>query len=137
MVESTGNPDVPVFARSTLKPFFAVGTLRAGLDLGERQLALACASHNGGSEHIAVVTSILTRYGLSPDDLGNAPATPSALPGARPSPPGTPPTASTRTARASTPPYSLATAVVGGWDTATYLDHDRPVAVLVHEVVKN
>ena len=46
-------PDLPVFARSAVKPLQALGSVRAGVlerfGLGERHLALACASHGGSA----------------------------------------------------------------------------------------
>jgi L-asparaginase II len=43
-----GEPDRPVFPRSSNKPLQAVGMLRAGWQPGdERELALATASHSG------------------------------------------------------------------------------------------
>lgn len=130
-----GNPGVAVFARSALKPLFAVGMLRAGLELDEPQLALACASHSGGPEHLDVVRSILARYGLTESDLRNTPSVPLG-------------TAERRAfTRAGLPKDSLhqncsgkhaamlATAVANGWDPAGYLDHDGPVATLLRDAV--
>lgn len=131
-----GNPAVAVFARSALKPLFAVGMLRAGLELDEPQLALACASHSGGPEHLDIVRSILARYGLTESDLRNTPGVPLG-------------TAERRAfTRAGLPKDSLhqncsgkhaamlATAVVNGWDPAGYLDHDGPVASLLRDTVE-
>ena len=135
-VLEAGGCQVAVFARSALKPLFAVGMLRAGLRLEPRQLALACASHSGGSEHLEVVTSILRRYGLGPEDLRNTPGTPIGGPERR-----------AFTAAGSQPDRlhqncsgkhaaMLATAVTCGWDPAGYLDHDHPVATLVRTAVE-
>ena len=133
---SAGDPQVPVFARSSLKPLFAVGMLRAGLEGDERQLALACASHNGGVEHLDVVRSLLARYGLTEADLRNTPGTPLGR------------AERAAFARAGLPEDSrhqncsgkhaamLATAVANGWNPADYLEHDGPVATLVRESVE-
>lgn len=132
---AAGDPDVPVFARSSLKPLFAVGMLRAGLDVDERQLAIACASHNGGAVHLDVVRGLLERYGLSEADLRNTPGVPLGKAERR------------AFARAGGAPDSLhqncsgkhaamlATAVANGWDPAGYLEHDGPVATLLRDAV--
>ena len=53
------DPELPVFARSAVKPLQALGSVRAGVlerfGLGERHLALACASHGGVGAHVEVV----------------------------------------------------------------------------------
>ena len=71
-----GDPDVPVFPRSSNKPLQAAGMLRAGLDLSGALLALAAASHSGEDFHVAGVRQILSGAGLSEDDLGCPPALP-------------------------------------------------------------
>ncbi|MBV9820797.1 MAG: asparaginase [Actinobacteria bacterium] len=66
---SAGDPDQPVFARSSLKPLQAVGLLRAGADLGPAELALAASSHSGSAQHQQLISAELTAAGLSEDDL--------------------------------------------------------------------
>ena len=48
--------DLPVFARSAVKPLQALGSVRAGVlerfGLDRRHLALACASHGGSPDHV-------------------------------------------------------------------------------------
>ncbi|WP_172191032.1 asparaginase [Actinomyces faecalis] len=135
-VLEAGDVTNPVLARSALKPLFAVGMLRAGLELEPRQLALACASHSGGPEHLEVVISILRRYGLEPADLRHTPGMPIGVPERR-----------ALTASGAGPDRlhqncsgkhaaMLATAVACGWDPAGYLDHDHPVAVLLRASVE-
>ncbi|MET0883139.1 MAG: asparaginase, partial [Acidimicrobiales bacterium] len=63
-----GDVDQPVLPRSAVKalqalPLVATGAADA-LRLGERALALACASHNAEPGHVATATSMLTRAGL-------------------------------------------------------------------------
>ena len=122
-----GDPDAPVFARSALKLLFAVGMLRAGLEITDSELAVACASHSAQDVHLATVLSLLERHGLSEADLANTPGVPLGRAERR------------AFTRAGLTPDSihqncsgkhaamLATCVQRGWDTATYLDHDHPL----------
>lgn len=132
---AAGNSEVAVFARSALKPLFAVGMLRAGLELDDRQLALACASHSGGPEHLDVVRSILERYGLTESDLRNTPGVPLGSPERRAFTRADLPKDSLHQNCSGKHAAMLATAVVNGWDPARYLDHDGPVATLLRDAV--
>jgi L-asparaginase II len=73
---AVGEVDVPVFPRSSMKPLQAVAMLRAGLDLPEKSLALACASHSGESVHVDLCRAILARAGLGEAALDCPPALP-------------------------------------------------------------
>lgn len=120
IVASVGDPDVVVYPRSCLKPLQARAMVDLGLELADEQLAVACASHAASPMHLDVVRSILAAHGLSEDDLRNTPARP----------PG---------AAASVAPSSivqncsgkhaamLATCVVNGWPTDTYLEAGHPL----------
>jgi L-asparaginase II len=86
------DPDLPVFARSAVKPLQALGSVRAGVlerfGLGERHLALACASHGGSDAHVKVVAEVLDACGLLEAALGcgpELPRDPKAAEDARPS----------------------------------------------------
>ena len=74
------DPDLPVFARSAVKPLQALGSVRAGVlerfGLGERHLALACASHGGTAAHVEVVAQVLAACGLVEGALGCGPELP-------------------------------------------------------------
>ena len=83
-------PELPVFARSAVKPLQALGSVRAGVlerfGLGERHLALACASHGGTQAHVEVVAQVLAACGLVEGALGcgpDLPLDPRAARGAR------------------------------------------------------
>ena len=85
-------PDLPVFARSAVKPLQALGSVRAGVlerfELGARHLALACASHGGSPAHVDAVAEVLEACGLREDALAcgpELPRDPRAAEGARPS----------------------------------------------------
>jgi L-asparaginase II len=73
---SAGEAQMVIFGRSALKPLQAVAALRAGADLLDDQLAIACASHSGETEHLQKVQAILARIGLTEDDLDNTPDLP-------------------------------------------------------------
>ena len=69
-----GNPDLVVFARSSIKPIQALPLIEDGIadrfGFTDDELALACASHNGEPSHVAVARSMLNRIGLSEESLG-------------------------------------------------------------------
>ncbi|MGX7681711.1 asparaginase [Jatrophihabitans sp. DSM 45814] len=68
-VFAAGNVFQPIFGRSSLKPFQAVGLLRSGLDLSPEDLALAAASHSGSDRHRALIATSLATGGFTETDL--------------------------------------------------------------------
>lgn len=62
-----GDPDLAAYWRSSLKPFQALPLARDGvveaLGLGERELAVCCASHVGAPAHLEAVERLLSRIG--------------------------------------------------------------------------
>lgn len=60
-----GTVDIPIFLRSSAKPFIAAAAVRAGavdaFGFGEGELALMCASHAAEPEHIEGVLSMLRK----------------------------------------------------------------------------
>jgi L-asparaginase II len=132
-----GDPDRPVFPRSSNKPMQAAGMLRAGLELDGELLALASASHSGEPFHIDGVRRILAAAGLDESALQT--------------PPDLPIDEQERAAalRAGTQPAPvlmncsgkhaamLATCVAAGWDTATYAAPDHPLQVALHGTVED
>src|SRR5258706_9899302 len=68
-----GHPDTVTYLRSSAKPFQAIPLVASGaadrFRLTEKEIAIACASHNGEPIHTAAVLSILNKIGLQPDDL--------------------------------------------------------------------
>lgn len=123
-----GNPTVPVYPRSAMKPLQATAMVDAGLDLPGELLALVCASHDGRREHLDGVRRILGTVGLDESALANTPDLPLD-----------PDTAEqvlraggARTALAQNCSGKhagmLATCVVNGWPTdASYLDPGHPL----------
>ena len=69
LVASAGDVERPFFARSALKPFQSAVSRRFGADLHGESLALACASHAGLPEHLAVVRRMLDEVGLDESAL--------------------------------------------------------------------
>lgn len=73
IVASWGDADAVIYPRSSCKmiqalPLVASGAARAA-GLGPRQLALACASHNGAALHVDSVRDWTTSLGLSEADF--------------------------------------------------------------------
>jgi len=66
--------------RSCAKPFQAMGLVESGgfdaLHWGDDQLALACASHGGEPEHVAIAQAMLEDIGLEEGDLACGPHDP-------------------------------------------------------------
>jgi len=86
------NPELPVFARSAVKPLQALGSVRAGVlerfGLDTRHLAVACASHGGSRRHVQTISEVLAACGLVEEALAcgpELPLDPRAADGARPS----------------------------------------------------
>ena len=72
-VAHTGDPALVTFWRSAAKFFQAAPLVATGaadaLGLGEEELAIACASHNGEVRHVDVAGRLLARSDSSVDDL--------------------------------------------------------------------
>lgn len=111
------------YPRSSLKPLQALAMLRTGVELDDRQLALACSSHNGEPMHLEVARTILAGAGLSPDDLQNTPSLPLDADAAAAS---DGPTALQQNCSGKHAAM-LATCVSAGWDTGSYLDPAHPL----------
>ncbi|MCK5944149.1 MAG: asparaginase [Planctomycetes bacterium] len=77
-----GDVDLPVYARSAVKPLQALPLLERGvherLGLPAEELAVMCASHDGTDAHVAAVRSLLARGGLHEELLGCGPHAPFA-----------------------------------------------------------
>ncbi|MFC3570910.1 asparaginase [Paracoccus sp. TOH] len=73
VVEAWGNPGTVIFPRSSCKMIQALPLIESGAadaaGLGDEQLALACASHNGGRIHTGRVERWLAELGLEEEDL--------------------------------------------------------------------
>ena len=70
-----GDPDIPLFARSSMKPLQAAVSLSlAPFDFESREVAVMCASHNAEPVHLEAVRSLLERAGV-PESALLCPAT--------------------------------------------------------------
>lgn len=87
LLGTAGVPDLVTHWRSCAKPFQLIPLLRTGfadrIGWGDDEVALACASHGGEPEHVAVVTSMLASLGLEEGDLACGPHTPLTVRGSR------------------------------------------------------
>ena len=131
-----GEPDAPVFPRSSNKPLQAVGLLERGLDLDGELLALAAASHSGEPFHLDGVRRVLASVGLDESDLQTPPDLPVdeveklayvAAGG----------TASPLVMNCSGKHAAmLATCVANGWPTDTYCDPAHPLQLSLRATVE-
>ena len=68
-----GEVESPIYPRSAYKPLLALMLVETGaadrFGLSERELSLACASHNGEPAHVAAVTAWLARLGMDARNL--------------------------------------------------------------------
>lgn len=68
-----GDIDQPVFPRSAVKAIQALPLVESGAadayGFGDREIALACASHSGEPQHVHLATAMLERAGLAVEDL--------------------------------------------------------------------
>lgn len=135
VVLEAGAPDAVVWPRSTLKPVQALALLRAGLEIDDEGLALACASHSGTDPHLAVVRRVLAGSGLDEAALRNTPDAPLDADAAR---------AWWRAGHEASPlaqncsgkhAAMLATCVAAGWATEGYLDPEHPLQQAVRATV--
>lgn len=134
---SWGNPDRPLFYRSTIKPFQATVALEAGARLFPEEIAVASSSHTGAPAHLAYVRSILHGVGLDERAL----QTPHAWPnGVRES------------ARARRSGHRdkrrifhncsgkhsawLAACRAADWPIDTYLDASHPIQIEIRQVLR-
>ncbi|MFI1017941.1 asparaginase [Streptomyces sp. NPDC020965] len=131
-----GDPDAPVFPRSSNKPFQAVGVLRAGLELAGERLALAAASHSGETFHLELVRTMLAERGIAADELQTPPDLPldpveaeAYLAAGLVRDPITMNCSGKHAAM-------LAACAHNGWDRTTYLDPAHPLQRLIHSVVE-
>jgi L-asparaginase II len=87
LLEAARDPHTETWWRSCAKPFQVMPLVRAGglerLGWGASQLALACASHGGEPEHVALAESMLAGIGLDVGDLACGPHEPLSSRGSR------------------------------------------------------
>jgi L-asparaginase II len=73
VVLRAGDLERPVYPRSAIKPVQALALVETGaaeaFGLGDREIALACASHSGEPRHVELASAWLGTIGCSFDDL--------------------------------------------------------------------
>ncbi len=134
-----GDPGALVYLRSSAKPVQALACVLSGaadrFGYGGRELALACASHNGEPFHVATAAEMLRRAGLAPDALQCGAHPPVHEPSAR---------ALIRAGEAPTALHNncsgkhaamLAACVASGWSLGDYLEPAHPLQRLNRENV--
>lgn len=87
LMGAAGEPRRFTHWRSCAKPFQVMPFLKSGgfddLQWGEDELALACASHGGEPEHVAIAERMLSAIGLEEGDLACGPHEPLSNRGAK------------------------------------------------------
>ncbi|CAM3742568.1 asparaginase [Isoptericola cucumis] len=130
-----GEVTTTIWPRSSVKPLQAAAMVRAGLDLPERLLALAGASHDGAAVHRDGAREILAGAGLDESALQNTPDLPldpaEALAWQRAGHGPEPITQNCSGKHAA----MLATCVARGWDTATYRETSHPLQQTIRATV--
>ena len=127
MVVALGDPELPLYARSAVKPFQALGSLdlldAAGVGLDTEGVAIACASHTGSTTHQVEAARLLAAGGLDESALRCPAALPWDLPTLLDQRAPTPLAHNCSGKHAA---FLLATWAHGA-DPAAYLDPDAPV----------
>jgi L-asparaginase II len=127
-----GGTRVTFFPRSANKPLQAAAMLRCGLGLDGELLALAAASHSGEDFHVDGVRKILLGAGLTDDAL--------RCPASWPIDDGTARrmTAMSRIRMNCSGKHAamLATCVLNGWPTGSYLDPEHPLQQAIVRTVE-
>jgi len=87
VVAAWGDFEAPIYGRSAIKPLLALLLVESGAaekyQLGDREIALATASHSGEPGHVDAVKAWLGKVGLTVDDLECGPQAPSYEPALR------------------------------------------------------
>ena len=126
-----GDPTLNIYSRSSLKSIQASAMVRAGLDIEPRLLALVCASHAGTPMHQQGAQAILAKVGLDEHSLQCILDRPLDEELRRTTDP-------TRLAMNCSGKHAgmLATCVINGWPTDTYLDPNHPLQVAIKAEVE-
>ena len=133
---SVGAPDEAMFPRSTLKPFQALASMKAGVPLRGPQVALAAASHVAGIEHMDVVRTMLDAAGVTEEHLQcpeDWPQDEEARNGLVRSGKGKQRIAFNCSGKHAA---FLWACTENGWDTATYLEPTHPLQRSVASVIE-
>jgi L-asparaginase II len=125
---SLGDPDLPIYYRSAIKPIQATVAVEHGADLPREHLALACASHSGWPVHLATVAAMLRAGGLDASAL-QCPRSWPLAPGARDLLVGAGHLRKRRIYHNCSGKHAgfLRACVAQGWPTDSYLAPDHPL----------
>lgn len=126
-----GDPTLNIYSRSSLKSIQASAMVRAGLDIEPRLLALVCASHAGTPMHQQGALAILAKAGLDEHSLKCVLDRPLDEELRRTS-------ERTRLAMNCSGKHAgmLATCVINGWPTESYLDPNHPLQIAIKAEVE-
>ncbi len=133
IIGKQGDPGQLVFPRSATKSLQALPLIESGaadhFGFGNREIALAIASHSGEAQHMRVVASMLESAGMSEADLLCGPQAPRVEDLNRPA---------TRILNNCSGKHAsfLATATHLGVDPTSYLDPNAPVQQAVRSAVE-
>jgi L-asparaginase II len=133
LIAAAGDPDHPVFARSSLKPLQAAVSLsRIPAPPPDELVAIMCASHNGEDRHVRAVRRLLRAGGATEADLRCPPSRPARREDA---------VRATRPRRVfhncSGKHAGMLSACVGaGWPVETYLERGHPLQRAVARAVR-
>ena len=130
---SVGEVVAPVLPRSSNKPIQALAMVELGLDLPPDLLALACASHSGEPFHVDGVRRTLASAGLDESALQTPPDYPLDDAAREAVIRGGGTQSSILMNCSGKHAAMLATCVLKGWDTDTYLDAGHPLQVAILE----
>ena len=87
LLGESGDPRAATFWRSAAKPFQIMPFIASGgfdsVGWGDEQLAIACGSHGGEPEHVALIETMLEDIGLEEGDLACGPQEPLSPRGAK------------------------------------------------------
>lgn len=121
-----GNPHITIYPTSLLNPLRLVGMLKAGLDLPDHQIALACSTQLHSTEDLREVEKIVTQAGLTTEDFHAA--TKSSFRGG-----------SNRSRFsgmcAGEHAAMIATCVAAKWNPEAYLAPNHPLQQAIHSAV--
>lgn len=134
-ITELGSVDELIYPRSAVKSLQASAILRSGAKLNPQQIALACASHAGSAEHLAVAVSTLQSVGLDETALRNTPDKP--LDPKERAAWGDKPPSSLAANCSGKHSAMLAACVANDWDIKDYKSPEHPLQKMIKEEFEN
>ena len=135
LLDHVGDPDFFTFLRSCAKPLQALPVIESGaadrFGLTPAELACMCGSLSGQDFHVAAVSSILAKIGLSEEELQCGIHVPSHRPTARKMGEEGEKPRTIHNNCAGKHAAMLALAIFNGWPTEGYARSDHPVQRLI------